>query len=188
MSNNTIIPRRPFGVTIAILLCLLFFAVIPSLAILSRILIEQHISANNTFTLPDGSEATILNSGVESLGSSINQTTILQQGIISILVFILAFFAWRGKPSWVRFGFMGFVLIISAILIYQNLLISQLSNLEGGTGQGLFDFLKSGNTLFLFILPVYVIWYLNRAPARAFYRGYYLQEEINQIKQQSIAN
>ena len=29
----------------------------------------------------------------------------------------------------------------------------------------------------LFVLvPLYVLWYLNRAPARAFYRGYYLPD------------
>jgi hypothetical protein len=183
----TIKPARPFGVTLAILLCILFFAIIPSLTILSRIMIERHIASNNTFIMPDGTETTIISGGTDdNIQSYFDDSAFYQQMGISLFVVIFGIFAWRGKPAWIRYAFMAIVLIISATLIYQNLVLFQSStDLQGGTGQTLFDFIRNSNILFLFLLPLYVIWYLNRAPARAFYRGYYLKEEIEWLKEQA---
>ncbi len=178
-------PPRPFGVTLAILLCILFFAVIPSLTIFSRVLIEQHIASNNTFILPDGTETTIISGGANAPERvDFDRSALYRQGAISVLVIVFGVFAWRGKPTWIRFAFMALVLVISATLIYQNLVLFQANSLQGGTGQTWLDFIRNSNILFLFLLPIYVIWYLNRAPARAFYRGYYLQHEIEWLEQQ----
>lgn len=185
MINPNTKPKRPFGVTLAIILCVLFFAIIPSMTVFTRLLVEQHVSTNNTFILPDGRETTIMSGGSNN-NSGINRTTLYQQIVISLLIIILGFFAWRGKPTWIRFVFMAIVLIISAILIYQNIILFRTTGLQGGTGQSLISFLRDSNTIFLSLLPLYVIWYLNRAPARAFYRGYYLQTEVEWLKQQAL--
>jgi hypothetical protein len=184
MSTPTEKPKRPFGVTLAILMCILLFAILPSLTVFLHVTIQQHVQSNNTFILPDGTEINAVSGGDDDL--KIDRTTLYQQTAISVVVIILAIFAWRGKPSWIRFVFIGIVFIISAILIYQNFLLFESNPLEGGTGQTWIEFLSNSNILFLICLPIYVIWYFNRAPSRAFYRGYYLQEELDWLKQQEL--
>ena len=43
------------------------------------------------------------------------------------------------------------------------------------SGASIAQTLLSGRLLFSFLVALYVVWYMNRGPARAFYRGYYLQ-------------
>jgi hypothetical protein len=52
-------------------------------------------------------------------------------------------------------------------------------SLEDGftSADAIFDALRSGEVLLMLLVALYVVWYMNRAPARAFYRGYYLKRE-----------
>jgi hypothetical protein len=47
--------------------------------------------------------------------------------------------------------------------------------------------LLASRALLTLLVPLYVLWYMNRAPARAFYRGCYLAEPDGQRKTLSDA-
>ncbi len=181
MTKTSTKPGRPFGVILAILLSVLFFSVIPGLTVLSRIMIEEHITREQVITLQDGSQVTVT-SGIDE-DSALGQTRLQIQLAISIGFIVVAIFAWRGRPAWMRYLFMLTVLGIAGILLFQSFTLFRENNLTGGTGEAFFQFLQNTNILFLILVPVYVVWYLNRAPARAFYRGYYLQEEIDNLEE-----
>jgi hypothetical protein len=165
-------PGRPFGVILAILLCIVFFSIIPGAMVTSRVLIEQHVTRSQMIMLPDGT-LTEITSGVDD-DSVLGNRALQIQLIISVGFLVLSVFAWRGKPAWMRYVFMFTVLAIAGILLYQNFILFRQQTHSGGTGEAFFQFLQNANILALVLVPLYVIWYLNRAPARAFY----LQEEI----------
>lgn len=175
-------PARPFGVTLAILLCVLFFSLIPLISVGSRVMIERHITRDQTFVLPDGSTVEAI-SGVDE-GGALDEGAVRVQIAVSVFFIVVAFFAWRGRSNVMRYLFMAAVVGIALILLYQNFVLFRDSGFEGGTGEALLRFLRNINILFLILLPAYVVWYLNRAPARAFYRGYYLQKELDWLAAQ----
>jgi hypothetical protein len=51
-------------------------------------------------------------------------------------------------------------------------------NLSQGidSGAAIAQTLLSGRLIFSLLLALYVVWYMNRGPARAYYRGYYLTD------------
>lgn len=175
-------PARPFGVTLAILLCVLFFSVIPLISVGSRVMIERHIAGNQTFMMPDGSTVDAV-SGVDE-GGALDDGAVRVQIAVSVVFIVVAFFAWRGRSNVMRYLFMAAVIGIALVLLYQNFVLFRDSGFEGGTGAALLGFVRNINILFLILLPAYVVWYLNRAPARAFYRGYYLKKELDWLAAQ----
>jgi hypothetical protein len=165
-------PKRPFGLTIAIVITVLFYAVLPLLFVAGRFMIEDYVSREQEIVLPDGTVTTAQLSGVEN---TLPISALLIQVGISGGVIGLAFFAFRGRPSWIRWLFM---LAVAAIALYTALEWFNIvtdSTLEGGSGDVLGDIL---NVILVLIVPPYVLWYMNRSPARAFYRGYYTDEDI----------
>ena len=97
----------------------------------------------------------------------------------SFVFLVVSVLAWRGKPRRIRLIF-----VISVILI--TLMVIGLTALSLGTpktlAQGLDSSADLDNTLLRtravvsILVALYVIWYVNRGPARAFYRGYYLPD------------
>jgi hypothetical protein len=70
------------------------------------------------------------------------------------------------------------VVIISVVSVVVVLFPSPTDGLSGGSLDKLAILLRPTLFIFYVVLPLYVVWYLNRAPSRAFYRGYYLPEEL----------
>jgi uncharacterized membrane protein len=163
-------PGRPFGVTLAIIVTVVFFSLIPLIAVGMRFAIETYISQGSS-----GANGVL---GSNSADALTDADTIIQMAI-SIGFLIVAFFAWRGRPRFMRFVLMLSTLAISAILLYQSFQSFQSNRLEGGSADAFIQFLRQGEIFLLVAIPLYVTWYLNRAPARAFYRGYYLQEDLD---------
>ena len=165
-------PPRPFGVTLAIGVSVLFFSIIPLMTVGMRFALETYILDS---TSDDGVVV-----GTDSPDPLTDTDTLIQLGI-SVGFLGIAFFSWRGRPRWMRFALMISVVVIAAVLLVQAFNNFQGSALEGGSVDSLIHFLRQGQILFLILIPLYVVWYLNRAPARAFYRGYYLQEDMPYI-------
>ncbi len=124
--------------------------------------------------------------GGEVLGAS--ETQILVQAVLALGFFVIAIMAWRGQPPVIRWVFVFSVIILSAGNI--GLLLSSLaapSSIETGIDSGT-EIVRSVATTQLCItvaIPIYVIWYMNRAPARAFYRGRQTNVRNSQSSDQS---
>jgi hypothetical protein len=91
---------------------------------------------------------------------------------LGAVILIVCILAWWGRPAWIRFVLMGLLLLLAAVNLYRigEVLTTSVDPLEGGQAeeiqQNLFTCWLPG----LLLVPLYVVWYLNRAPARAFYR------------------
>jgi hypothetical protein len=183
MQIHTKTPERPFGVTLAILASVFVYSVLPLLWLGLTILIEQRLNEISEVRIPIGSDevAPIATGGSLDLG--IGTTEILVQMSLSLGFLFIALLAWRGKSRFMRYLFLLAVISLSTVMIAARLLPlfeTPRDGISGGSLEAVFDFLSNGHILLMIFLPIYVIWYLNRGPARAFYRGYYLNEPDSQ--------
>jgi hypothetical protein len=92
-------------------------------------------------------------------------------GIAGVLIMTCAIFAWMGKPSFMRWGFQILVLVSGFLLIGES-----FYRLYGPTdivGMGSLNDVASDTAKCLIPTQlgtlIYVLWFMNRAPARAFY-------------------
>ncbi|MBC7869698.1 MAG: hypothetical protein H7Y09_02575 [Chitinophagaceae bacterium] len=184
-------PSRPLGVTLAIFVSVILFSLVPLLQIGQIKLIERHFQQVSQTDIPfDPNNPT---EAAASGGSftGFDDDRILLQTIVGIVFFAIAIFAWLGKPAFMRFVLMGAVMGLSLLTIVLTILPQAEQATEGiggGSMQALFRALASGQVLMALLVPIYVIWYLNRGPARAFYRGHYVSEpEETRVREQQIA-
>ncbi len=171
-------PTRTLGISLAILLTILFFTIIPLVQVTFTLYIRERTRA--TGILVGGS--------VDPIGgalgiAAITNTDLLLRAIPAILFLGIAGLAWRGTPTQIRFVFIGSVvglLLWNILLTYLRLRAD--AEVMGMASDGFLDGLR--NTYFVFsgLVVLYTLWYMNRAPARAFYRGYFL--DSNKAEQQ----
>ena len=164
-------PPRPLGVTLAIIASLVLFTLFPLVEVGMIMSVRFHFS-NMTFA--DEAEAPFA-MGADFLG--IPDSKILLQAVIALVFIIIAFFAWRGRPPVMRYVLMAtcFGLTLLSIL---SVVLSQLSQpqlaIEASSLDSVLNSISLGQFALSLLVTLYVVWYLNRGPARAFYRGYYL--------------
>ncbi len=168
-------PGRPFGVTLAIGISILMYTIFPLMIVGSVLLVEQHFAnaADNADPFGNGD----IMSGGDFRGGITNEELAIQAGV-ALVFLVIAVVTWRGKPPYMRYVFMITVLILAGVAIVTTVLPTQQSTeptISGGSLDGI------GNTLSTMgviaqgmVVPLYVTWYLNRGPSRAFFRGYYL--------------
>lgn len=166
-------PARPFGVTLAILSSLLLFTILPLMQVGIVLAVQQRFL--NVQLVDDGIQPIAL--GGDFLGFS--PLLVILQTVLAFAFLVIAILAWRGRPSFIRFGLVLAVIVLSLIQL-ATIVLPNLSavNLEEGIDSGASVWEALGIGQFLSGLPVllYVMWYMNRAPARAFYRGYFLTD------------
>jgi hypothetical protein len=87
--------------------------------------------------------------------------------------------AWRGKPAYIRFVMIAAVVILTLIKLI-SIIVPILTNPNPSPGSSSLDGILSAVGVGQFFMEIlvlaYVLWYMNRGPARAFFRGYYLTE------------
>src|SRR4051812_9656492 len=93
-------PPRPFGVTLAILASLILFSLFPLAEVAMIISVRLHFA---NFKFSDDTTQPIA-MGADFLG--LPDSKIVLQAVIAIVFLIIAFFAWRGRPSFMRFVLM----------------------------------------------------------------------------------
>lgn len=172
MSNTAQKPGRPLGVTLAIIVSVIMYSLLPLVTVILVFMTERRLSEG---VAELGASA----SGGDLLGGY-TEAQLIFQVILSIVFFVIAVIAWRGNQGYMRFVLMGSVILLTLInigLILIFKLAEDDESLVGQTGgsQDILEILQSGRIVLLIIVPLYVLWYLNRGPARAFYRGYYLE-------------
>jgi uncharacterized membrane protein (UPF0136 family) len=162
-------PGRPLGLSIAIIVSVMLFSILPFAQVVFVMSLQQQF-ANIDFMEQGGAV------GGELQISSIN---LIAPAIMGIIFFVVAVLAWRGRPHAIRLIFVLAVILITAVTIgLTAAALGTSPTLEQGLDSGA-DFSNSllmTRAVFSILVALYVIWYVNRGPARAFYRGYYLQE------------
>lgn len=175
MSKN---PRvfRPLGLTLAILAAIVAFSVYP----IAKTYFAYRL---NDCTNDAGFACGISSFPFDTLTQAI--------GVLGVVVFITAIFAWWGKPPQIRFIFQGAVLLTAIMLMLESIVRVLDANTDLSEGQlfkdsteELFNSVLRCQIPMLILVALYIIWYCNRAPARAFYT----QKPIQTLKDSQQEN
>ena len=166
-------PGRPFGVTLAIIASACLFSILPLLQVGLILSVRQHF-LNMNF---QDSGLDMIAMGGDLLG--VPESSLILQTFLSIAFLVISIMAWRGKPSSIRFIMIVAVALLTGIK-FVSVLIPLFSqpDFQKGTSSldGIMNSLGAGQFVIEFFILLYVLWYMNRGPARAFYRGYYLPD------------
>jgi hypothetical protein len=166
-------PGRTFGLSLAIIASVMLFTILPLLQV-SMVLVVQYRLQNAQPAL-DGVEPIAM--GGDYTG--VPDFSLFLQTLLGLAYLLIAIFAWRGHPRSIRQITIATVCGLTLLTLVVSLipLINQ-PNLNTGfdSGSNLSRSLSLGRLVMSTLIPLYVVWYMSRGPARAFYRGYYLTE------------
>lgn len=163
-------PGRPLGLSLAIIFSLMLYSLLPLAQAAFILSLRQQFAA--TEFLDGGS---VIGGALEG----IDETRLVISVVMSLIFFAIALMTWRGKPKKIRYIFISAVIAITAITIgWTFASLGQQATLEQGidSAGALADSLLVFQMIVSGLIALYVIWYVNRGPARAFFRGYYLPE------------
>ncbi|MGQ9887930.1 MAG: hypothetical protein ACUVSX_05505 [Aggregatilineales bacterium] len=161
-------PGRPLGLSIAIITSVMLFSLLPLLQVGILLLLRERFGAVEYL---EGGGA------VGSYMLGISDSKLLVQFALGLAFLLIAAAAWRGRPSRIRIVLIAAVLFLTALTIVFDLsALAQPAAPDEGfdSSADLTDNLQRARVALSVLVGLYVIWYVNRGPARAFYRGYYL--------------
>jgi hypothetical protein len=145
-------PPRPVGLSLMVLMCLALYVALPLLGVLYPVLLARWVR-------PAGGE-----SGAELGGWGVLQ-------VIFSLVFSVALaLAWLGRPPRIRWVVAGLALTQAALVVVNGLVV--LSQPPGWDSMA--DLQRDAQAVLIpgaVGLGLFVSWYVNRAPAVAFFAG-----------------
>jgi hypothetical protein len=170
-------PGRPFGLSLAILASAMLFSILPLMQVILIILIRYRLQNTNLAVpgAPEGVTPSV--TGGSFMG--ITEIELLIQVGLGLLFLVIAVFAWRGRPAWIRYAMLAAVALLAALTVVLSALpLATDTDLNTGidSGASFIQTLLSGRLILSLLVALYVVWYANRGPARAFYRGYYLPD------------
>jgi hypothetical protein len=175
-------PGRPFGVSLAIIASTCLFSILPLLQVGLILMVRQHF-LNMDF---QDRGMDMIAMGGDLLG--VAESSLILQGFLSLLFLLIAIFAWRGKPQSMRFILVTAVFLltfIKLISLVAPLFLQPIPQIGASSLDEIMQSLAKGQFILELFVLAYVVWYMNRGPARAFYRGYYLPEPTETIPQQT---
>lgn len=170
-------PGRTLGISLAILASVMLFSIFPFLQLAMLAIINNRLQFVD-LSVP-GQEDGVVPLAVGGDITGIAGAGLVVQAAFGVAYLVIAFLAWRGRPSWIRFAMIGFVVVMTVLTIVLSLtpLISQPELTQGiDSGEALRRVLLSGQLLLSVLVALYVVWYMNRGPARAYFRGHYLSD------------
>lgn len=168
-------PGRTLGLSLAILASVMLFSILPLTQVGTVLLLRSRFE-NASLTI-DGQNESVAPLAVGGSYTGVDDSALVVQSVLGAAFLVIAFFAWRGKPHWIRFAMLASVVVLTLVTIWFSVapLVSQRDISQGfDSGAGIRDVLLSGRLLLSILVALYVVWYVNRGPARAYYRGYYL--------------
>jgi hypothetical protein len=166
-------PGRPLGLSLAIITSAMLFSILPIGQIIFFLALRQRFQ--NIEFLEGG--------GAIGGNMQFSDTALIWQVIGGVIFLIIAIFAWRGKPPSIRYLLLAAVLILTAVTIVVTIIsLSSVPDVQLGidSAASIQDSLLRARLVVTALVSLYVVWYVNRGPARAFYRGYYLAEPQSQ--------
>lgn len=171
-------PPRTFGLIVAIVTSAIMFSFIPLAQVGIVIAIQTHVGAA-VATIPDpsGSDGTMeaFASGANFQGAEPARLAV--QTILALTFLVIAALAWRGRMPRMRLIYSVSIALYSTLTIVLALqaVLSPVDISQGiDSGTEIARTLSLLQALTTTLIMLYVLWYVNRAPARAFFRGYYL--------------
>ncbi len=170
MRADNLRPPRTFGLSIAIISSVILFTVMPLAQVIWLGLLRWRL---RDLDYGSGLPPFAVGGDYGDIGGG----QLIIRVAFGLLFLMIAAFAWTGRPRGIRWIMLAAVLIMTAFTIIVTLVpLFQAQTLAQGIDSGdTFRHVILGAQLFLSVLiPLYVVWYINRGPARAFYRGYYL--------------
>lgn len=168
-------PGRTLGLSLAIIASVILFSILPLMQVGTVLLLRARFEAASLTV--DEQNQNIAPLAVGGSYTGVDESALVIQTLLGIVFLVIAFFAWRGKPQWIRFAMLASVVVLTLVTIGFSLipLVTQPDMSQGfDSGTGIRDVLLSGRLLLSILVALYVVWYVNRGPARAYYRGYYL--------------
>jgi hypothetical protein len=163
-------PERPLGLSIAIIISFALFSLLPIAQVIFILLLRQQFQ-----TIEFLESGGAIGGDLTGFGD-IQLFVPLVGGCVFLIIAVLA---WRGRPPAIRFMFVVTVLLITVATIALTIAAAlEQPSLEQGfdSAAGLVNTLLGARIVVSVLVALYVIWYTNRGPARAFYRGYYLPD------------
>jgi hypothetical protein len=92
---------------------------------------------------------------------------------IGLIVIAVCIMAWRGRPAWSRWVLITIVWIATLAqaisLLFPPVDDAAGNAIVGSNLSGVTQPLMACQLILYILIPLYITWYLNRAPARAFY-------------------
>lgn len=173
--NSAKRPGRPLGLALAIIASILLFTILPLMQVAMILLVGQRIQSR-PLTIP-GEGAAIEPLAVGGSFTGVNDMTLVIQVGLGLAFFATALLAWRGRPPAARYWFTAAVITLTALTILltlQPLFAERAIDAGFDSGESISRSLLWSRLIFTILVPLYVLWYINRGPARAFFRGYYL--------------
>lgn len=168
-------PGRTFGLSLAILASVMLFSLLPLMQVSMVLIVQYRITQMVADPLPDAQDVQPIAVGGDFTG--VSDATLFLQTLLGVAFLLVAVFAWMGHPSFIRYVMIAAVCGLTLMTLITSVLplVSQ-PTLQAGLDSGaeIARSLLAGRILLAILVPLYVLWYMNRAPARAFYRGYYL--------------
>lgn len=166
--TTTTKPARPFGVTLAIFAGIVLFGLTPLLVSVSMLYLNNMIYQDDDTAL----------SGIRLDG--LPQDPLIALGIAGVVFLIIALWCWRGRPTITRFIYQGIVLVYAGIVIVFDFVQTEPDALTSGDATTATLTVLYRAAIILFV--IYTLWFMNRWSARAFYRGYYTQHDLDLLK------
>lgn len=166
-------PRRPFGLTLAMVAAVVTFTVVPLIEVLFVFAIQEvRVSVESGGMM-----------GGAFIGFTI--MPLLVQMLVSIVFFFITLVAARGKPARMQWVYPLVVVVVGVgFLLLRVLPISSSSSPEAGY-DSLMVFrqtvLNCGLWIILGIIG-FTVWFSRRWSVRAFFRGYYTPEDVEAMR------
>jgi hypothetical protein len=165
---------RPLGLSIAFVAGMLLYSFLPLLQIALIVITGIRISGLQ-FVAPtvDGNDLVdAIAVGGDFLGAS--PASLILQAAAAVSFLVISVFAWNRRGSRIRAVYVVAVLAMTAFTLASTALRFAVpptftTGLDSGA---MLQRQTAGCGLMIqLIVPLYVLWYVNRAPARAFFRG-----------------
>jgi hypothetical protein len=172
-------PERTLGLSLAILVSIMWFSLLPMMQAAAILLVEWRLrEAERGLSLGDDLPAFAY--GGEFRG--VSDAVLWFQAVTGAVFLVIGVAAWRGRPRSIRWIMAAAVIFLTAVTLATTAAaLNQPTTIYEGidSGASISTSLLNARLILTVLIPLYVLWYMNRAPARAFYRGYYLSETSN---------
>lgn len=167
-------PKRPLGLTLAIITSGLTFAVLPLMQSLFLLAVNRY-----QYETPEG---VIVGTSI----SNFNATPyLLQAGLAVFFLGICVLCGW-GRPRGIRWVFSLVVLALGSYVLLAQLLPALMATptLQDGVDSvaSLRRPLQWGQLLLVASVTTYSVWFANRWSSRAFFRGFYTEADQATLK------
>jgi hypothetical protein len=166
---NNARPKRPLGLTLAIITSGLIFAVLPLAQSLFLLGVNRY-----QYETPEG---VIVGTGI----SNFNATPYLLQAGLAVVFLMVCVLCAMGRPRGIRWVFSLVVLCLGSYVLLAQILptLTAVPTLQDGLDSttALRRPLQWGQLFLVASVTTYSVWFANRWSSRAFFRGFYTEAE-----------